>query len=198
MADRPLLLGPRLLCCPLNQASCTVADNQYIGVEVLEGLRADHREESLGDPAHNYTRASNFTHPANQWGSWAFGDPLQNSGYALSVTATGPTEEISEYGQVLNRYLVFKRCKLYSNAGFNIGSGADILLENNGVWDSRPGKSYATPGRVGPYQRTPAVHPPPFLVAGETPGCAGCGTSGVLLRGNIDHGATAGGQQREE
>eukprot|EP01047_Picozoa_sp_COSAG01_P061424 COSAG01_NODE_7672_length_3104_cov_2.368053_1_plen_274_part_00 len=79
--------------------------NQFIGNDVIEGLRAEHQGSPLGV------------------GAW--GDDAQFSGHVYAVVSASPVE--------LNRYIVFRGNQARSNGGFMIGGSSDVLLDGNVV-----------------------------------------------------------------
>ena len=147
--------------------------NMWIGVEVLEGLRADHRQESLSN--------GNFS-------GIEFGDKLSGlaDSNAFSVLAQNPQGgyEILHEDVAHNRFQVWKRCVSHSNAGFFIADGADQLLEHNTVRDFSLDFSVAN---VTLGHHIPWTSSYPFAVANLTSAfewdC--CGAQDTVLRGNV-------------
>lgn len=156
--------------------------NQWIGISVPEALWPARRPENLGG------RAGNFS------GFW-LGDRLQTSGYSFwtspakkcaeTMAAGAAADEVASRAVYLNRFIVWKRCKVASNGGFLISHGSDLLLEDNVVNDSLAGFSFAMPDVLG----SNFTNPPPFATLGNPETCQNCsvGTAAALIRGNVAH-----------
>ena len=96
--------------------------NQYIGNEITEGARAEHRSTvPLAD---------------KPWG-----DALQNSGAGFAVVDNGNTSANIPIREV-DRLIVFRRNKIWSNGGFLVGPATDVLVENSEVANT-PSGSFA-------------------------------------------------------
>eukprot|EP01052_Picozoa_sp_SAG31_P022416 SAG31_NODE_1782_length_7281_cov_5.022139_5_plen_372_part_00 len=177
--------------------------NQFLGVTITEGLRADHREESL--------LAANFTAPTPQQQrclgatgnntlkcgiGFEFGDRLAGLAEvnSFSIMPDGVCSQNQFEGEITqSRFIVFRRNRVESNGGFFLNGGADLILEHNAVSDFEPGFSAAPLTRGGNYGEQPLASPPPFAITNISghEGCPswGCnkycrGAVGVVARGN--------------
>jgi hypothetical protein len=87
--------------------------NQWLDITIEEGLRADHREESL---------------QAGDFDNYPFGDQMQGLSDASAFSVVGQNPQ--GWPDVLhgkihhNRYVVWRRNKVKSNGGFMIMGGA--------------------------------------------------------------------------
>ena len=183
--------------------------NQFIDVTVEEGLRADHREESLtingsyADPTPQQARcisslvghnSKNVTvamqHAIRQCGSgFQFGDRLAGLAgvNSFSITTNVPCDQSQAEGNIdVHRYIILRRNQVKSNGGFFIDGGSDVLMEHNTVSDFEPGFSAAPLTRGGAYLEQPLASPLPFAVTNHT-GAQGCPAWGcnVFCRGPL-------------
>ena len=180
--------------------------NQFLGVTVTEGLRADHREESLlsGDftaPTPQQQRCLGATgNDTLKCGvGFEFGDRLARLSEvnSFSITTGGSCSQSQfEGGISQSRFIVFRRNTVESNGGFFLNGGDDLILEHNAVSDFEPGFSAAPLTRGGNYDEQPLASAPPFAVANASghEGCPpwGCnkwcrGAVGVVARGNTQN-----------
>ena len=176
--------------------------NQFIDVTVTEGLRADHREESLwsGDytsPTHDQQRCLNSSRSLQQCGAgFQFGDRLAGLAEvnSFSIATDICTQAFFEGGIEVHRYIVWRRNQVRNNGGFFINGGSDIIMEHCTASDFAPGFSASPLSRGGRYMEQPLASPPPFAITNVTggEGCPswGCnpwcrGPSGVISRGNV-------------
>ena len=113
---------------------------QFIGNDVTEGNRAEHQGTPLG------------------MGDW--GPQLQNGGAGFSVF--GHSDPSTPAHPEVNRLIDFRRNRVLSNGGFQIGPGIDIVVSGNSV---------ANTPRESIVPRDPYVVDPAAL--------------GVLLRDNV-------------
>lgn len=176
--------------------------NQFIDVTVLEGLRADHREESLlsGDyisPTPQQQRCISSSGSVLKCGSGIlFGDRLTGLAdvSSFSITTNVPCSQQFMEGEIDNhRYIVWRRNQVKSNGGFFINGGSDVIMEHCTVSDFLPNFSGAPLTRGGAYMEQPLASAAPFAVTNYT-GTEGCpswgcnencrGASGVIVRGN--------------
>ena len=165
--------------------------NQFIGVTVTEGLRADHREESLlsgnyTSPTPNQQRCIDSikgSHPDDaydllQCGSgFEYGDRLTSLAdvNSFSTTSAAPC---SDGGIDVHRFIVLRGNHVASNGGFHINAGSDIIMEHNTVADFEHGFSAAPLTRGGPYMEQPLAAPLPFAITNFT-GAVGVSTQAI-------------------
>lgn len=101
------------------------------------------------------------------------------------MASGAPADEVASRAVYINRFLVWKRCKLAGNGGFLISHGSDLLIEGNVVNDSLVGFSFAIPDIAD----SNFTNPPPFATVGHPEMCRNCsvGTAAALIRGNQAH-----------
>jgi hypothetical protein len=143
--------------------------NQWLGIEVLEGLWPDHREADLSSG--NYT---------------GFGDPLQTAGYSFQVAAAPPSIEITQGHGALDRFIRYSRNVVHSNGGIMVQHGSDVIIENTVVKETALGYSIADPMLGGPYARSQLASFAPFVVVNTSdPAMAPTGVDSVVMRNNV-------------
>ena len=177
--------------------------NQFIDVTVTEGLRADHREESLlsgnfigPTPSQQRCLVSTQNDTLQCGSGFEFGDRLSSLAEVNSFSImTGSCSVAWRDGEIdEHRYIVLRGNHVQSNGGFFIDGGSDIIMEHNSVANFAPGFSAAPRTRGGRYMEQPLTAPLPFAITNFTggEGCPrwGCnqlcrGPHGVISRGNV-------------
>lgn len=103
---------------------------------MVEGLRAEHESKR----------------PGAEPGS--FGDALQFNGNAFAIVDAPVTNNtaVDQRSAEMNRLIVFRRNRVQSNGGFDIGAAVDVLLEGSSVQNTPRASisGQSTPFRVSP------------------------------------------------
>ena len=180
--------------------------NQFLDVTVTEGLRADHRQESLlsGDftaptPEQQRCLGASGNDTLKCGVGFEFGDRLTRLSEvnSFSIMPDGQCSQSQfEGGISQSRFIVFRRNTVESNGGFFLNGGDDLILEHNTVSNFEPGFSAAPLTRGGHSDEQPLASAPPFAITNASgyEGCPrwGCdkwcrGAVGVVARGNTQN-----------